>query len=557
MAIARLRRARVLVVLAGALVPGAALAQSDSAPVPAVVSDIRAPGEPKGPDELLVNLLQHARDQGLTNAGRTLHHPSWLDDVLPDYPDSALFHVLVVADRLSSYLDEDGVPYRQHRWARGSDQENLRVGIDCSRAVWFAFTRARVPYTQDDIYLPTAKMLKRDSAMAEHFMPCRPDRLRLGDVLVYRGTNLQGQAVGHTVMVVDPDAHIAWGSHGWDGSELQDTGVELQEVLGGRGWRAWDSRRMRLRACWRHRAFRRYRLTVSATPPDASVEVENVRYRPGARLDGGWYRVRVSRKGCRPEERSFWHSEDRVLPIDLACAPQPLSVMQDRLASGSLGPWMVVLPPGRFDMGGPEADAQPRRSVEISRRFAMGQFEVTVAQYRRYCRAASVPCPAAHRRTPVVNVSWEAAQGYTRWLSRETGHTYRLPTEAEWEYAARAGTQGAFWWGRRSPRGRAVCMDCGTRPPRGPRHVGTTRPNRFKLYDMAGNVSEWVEDVYRADAYGRLGRRDPVLGGDGAVRVRRGGGWRAPRARLGSGTRGRSAAREGRGDVGFRVVREL
>ena len=104
---------------------------------------------------------------------------------------------------------------------------------------------------------------------------------------------------------------------------------------------------------------------------------------------------------------------------------------------------------------------------------------------------------------PVINVSWRDAQAYVQWLSRETDQPYRLPTEAEWEYAARAGTQSAFSWGNKPAVGFAVCDECGsdwdgsqTAP------VGALQPNPWGLYDMAGNVSEWVEDCYAADYSG-------------------------------------------------------
>lgn len=167
--------------------------------------------------------------------------------------NSALFKVLKQAQRLTTLApQQDGVPYKQHSWNANSDKANLKKGIDCSRVIWFVFTRAGLPYNPDDQYLHTAIMWQPSSKMRHEFDRCdikNLRNLRLGDVLVYRGGGK-----GHTVMVLDPQKKYAWGSHGWDGSGKKDTGVEVQRVYPD-SWRYWDKRSMKLKACWRYKQF--------------------------------------------------------------------------------------------------------------------------------------------------------------------------------------------------------------------------------------------------------------------------------------------------------------
>ena len=174
---------------------------------------------------------------------------------LPDSKTSALYQVLAKSDELARRSVTDGVPYKQHAWSRQGDTENLREGIDCSRAVWFAFTRAGLPYNGNDSYLTTAGMVGPASRMNEQFESCSGD-LRLGDVVVYRDTE---RGVGHVVMVIDPHKRIGWGSHGWDGNvnegRLADTGVEYQLIKYKKDWERWDRPDMERQACWRHRRF--------------------------------------------------------------------------------------------------------------------------------------------------------------------------------------------------------------------------------------------------------------------------------------------------------------
>ncbi|MCH9693189.1 MAG: caspase family protein [Gammaproteobacteria bacterium] len=179
---------------------------------------------------------------------------------LPDNANSALRRLLRIANELANASGSDGIPYKQHDWSLGSDAENLARGIDCSRSIWYAFTRAGLPFNRDDRYLYTGLMTGENSPMHDEFDVCPADQpYQLGDVLVYRSTT---RGDGHTVMIVDADKKIAWGSMGWDGNAKDsdyavspDVGVEYQRIKYKPDWERWDRGDMTLRACWRYRRF--------------------------------------------------------------------------------------------------------------------------------------------------------------------------------------------------------------------------------------------------------------------------------------------------------------
>ena len=139
---------------------------------------------------------------------------------------------------------------------------------------------------------------------------------------------------------------------------------------------------------------------------------------------------------------------------------------------------------------------------------------------------------------PVINVSWDDAQAFVGWLSQETGESYRLPSEAEWEYAARAGTETRYSWGDEIGTNRANCDGCGSQwDDRQTAPVGSFPPNPFGLHDMHGNVGEWVEDCWN-DSY-RSAPADGIawLSGDCDRRLSRGGSWWSPRTIRAAGAR--------------------
>lgn len=238
---------------------------------------------------------------------------------------------------------------------------------------------------------------------------------------------------------------------------------------------------------------------------------------------------------------------------------------QFRDAAGNIPlPMMAALPAGRFTMGSPSAsvyfDEQPQHNVNIQP-FAIGVYEVSVAEFSAFANATGrvylPPTRSNPATTPATMVSFTDAQAYTAWLSQVTGVEYRLPTEAEWEYAARAGTTTQYFWGRALTPGKAHCIACENNlDPRVPTAFGQFAANPFGLFDMAGNVQEWTADCYAANYENAPLDGSAVESAICEARVARGGAFI-------SGPKGvRSAARAAvsantRNDItGFRVARQ-
>lgn len=215
-------------------------------------------------------------------------------------------------------------------------------------------------------------------------------------------------------------------------------------------------------------------------------------------------------------------------------------------------------------MGEPSAASGPRHVVRISYMLAVGRFEVTFAEWDACvaaggCRRRPDDSGWGRGRQPAINVSWADAQQYAAWLARRTGKHYRLLTEAEWEYAARAGSHVRYWWGNDAGRGDANCSDCGSRwDGRQAAQVGRFAPNPFGLYDMHGNVFEWVEDCqhygYRdAPGDGRAWTLDCTAISDS--RMVRGGAWHGPTYLTRSAARSSAAFDYYDNRIGFRIAR--
>jgi formylglycine-generating enzyme required for sulfatase activity len=196
-------------------------------------------------------------------------------------------------------------------------------------------------------------------------------------------------------------------------------------------------------------------------------------------------------------------------------------------------PEMVLIPAGSFRMGdlngGGDDDEKPVHRVDVAA-FGLGKFEVTFAQYDAFARATNRALPNdggwGRGSRPVINVSWDDAQAYVKWLSSKTGTAFRLPTEAEWEYAARAGTTTKYSWGNEIGRNNAVCNGCGSQwDGKQTAPVGQFRANAFGLYDMHGNVWEWTEDCYNGSYQGAPSTGAAWTSGNCTYRVLRGGSW--------------------------------
>jgi formylglycine-generating enzyme required for sulfatase activity/serine/threonine protein phosphatase PrpC len=236
---------------------------------------------------------------------------------------------------------------------------------------------------------------------------------------------------------------------------------------------------------------------------------------------------------------------------------------RDGLRGGGQGPLMIWVPGGTFTMGNPlalTADERPEHSVSM-KSFAIGVHEVTVGDYRKFSQATGTKMPklgpmAEQNDVPITFISWNEALAYAKWLSQQTGKEYSLPSEAQWEYAARAGTNTPYWWGRGIGRGNAHCFSCDTGlDPRQPTAVGRFKANAFGLHDTAGNAQEWVYDCFHASYEGAPSDGSVFEGGDCNVRVLRGGGYGSGPDRLTNSARDKLRVERGNDQSGLRVVR--
>jgi len=250
-----------------------------------------------------------------------------------------------------------------------------------------------------------------------------------------------------------------------------------------------------------------------------------------------------------------------LLIAGLALAPCALGEPQDgAFRDCSVCPEMVVIPAGTFTRGSSAADKRPaelpQQVVRIESRIAIGRFEVTFDQWDACVReggCSHVPDDRNWGRGPhpVIHVSWEDARQYVQWLSRKTGRDYRLPSETEWEYAARAGTATPYAFGEHISPQQANYYTRGTIP------VGGFAPNRFGLYDMHGNVWEWTEDCWNPD-YSHAPRNGASRrAGDCSRHVVRGGSWDDYPWFLRSAERSSGSATVRLNDLGFRVALTL
>ncbi|MBS0588623.1 MAG: SUMF1/EgtB/PvdO family nonheme iron enzyme [Proteobacteria bacterium] len=237
-------------------------------------------------------------------------------------------------------------------------------------------------------------------------------------------------------------------------------------------------------------------------------------------------------------------------------------------------PEMVRIAPGKFLMGSPRTDKDqwfdeaPQHEVSIGYAFEIGKYEITFDEYDTFARATNRELPLdffdwGRGRRPVINVSFDDALAYVKWLSEQTGKYYRLPSEAEWEYAARAGSQTRYWWGDAIGKNNAVCDGCGSKwDHKQTAPVGSFQANAFGLHDTSGNVYEWVQDCWydnyiNAPIDGSAWREKD--GGACNSQVARGGAWGSLPRGIRSADRIRGIWRpiEKNFLIGFRIVRDF
>lgn len=321
-------------------------------------------------------------------------------------------------------------------------------------------------------------------------------------------------------------------------------------------------------------AVPRFALTVVSNPTSARVRILNIpeRYQPGIQLLPGPYHIEVSQKGYEMQRRWVEITDQDLQPeFTLDEAIQPGEEISSQLVASikTQGPDMISIPTGSFLMGNKDdALAMPVHKVTISKPFAISKYEITFDDYDMFAQATKRALPNDNRwgrgNRPVINVSFEDAQAYARWLSQTTGKKYRLPTEAEWEYVARADTKTLFWWGDevREAAGRANCRrGCNSKfsglfgAKTAP--VGTYPANDFGVYDTAGNVAEWVEDCF-ADNYNLHPKNGQALRVKQCdARVVRGGSAKDSAERLANHLRNHHRSEISNSHLGFRVVMEL
>jgi formylglycine-generating enzyme required for sulfatase activity len=269
----------------------------------------------------------------------------------------------------------------------------------------------------------------------------------------------------------------------------------------------------------------------------------------------------------------------RTIPHDAAFTP--FSMIRDKLASGQLGPEMVIIPAGEFLMGSIASETSlseddrafknevspggNKRKMRIADRFAIGRYPVTCDEYLSFIKAVGGETPDNKTletgNYPVVNVSWNDAKKYIVWLCMETGETYRLPSEAEWEYSCRSGTDARRSWGDAWDTDKA----------NGDGSVGRTSPvdqyppNMWGLHDMIGNVWEWCADVYVSEIEhlpdGGVPYDQPSANKDpkpvSVVRIHRGGSFSSAPRLLRAANRSWDIPDVRGNNVGFRLVRQL
>ena len=285
-------------------------------------------------------------------------------------------------------------------------------------------------------------------------------------------------------------------------------------------------------------------------------------------------------------ERDAVSRERQQLELKVAEQEAELGGLQGKLKKPKIGlkpgetfrvcqeewcPEMVVVRAGEYMMGSPEGeegrsdDEGPRHRVWIGEAFAVGKYEVTFGEWDA-CVADGgcggyVPDDAGWGRgdRPVVNVSWADAKAYVAWLSEKTGKAYRLLSEAEWEYVARAGTETRYTWGDEVGDNRANCGGCGSRwDKEQTAPVGSFGANGYGLHDVHGNVWEWVEDCSHPNYHGAPADGSAwVTGVDCSKRVLRGGSWGNRPRILRSALRYRYSSGLRSYNLGFRIARTL
>ena len=319
-------------------------------------------------------------------------------------------------------------------------------------------------------------------------------------------------------------------------------------------------------------------LFVRTRPSDAQIRLANVDrdYHYRMKLKAGEYQIEVSKAGYETERQWVTLSAGESLRTTITLkkeGPRPGDTWTDSVT----GMEFVWVEGGCYMMGSNSGngDEKPVHEVCVDG-FWMGRYEVTIDQYRKYLQSTGGTsgvdwddddCPVRKGGSyslagnkfsrsgsqPMVEVSWHGAKAFAAWLSDRTGKAFRLPTEAEWEYAARSGgKKEKYAGGGNAGRVAWYTSNSGGRTNK----VGTKAPNGLGLYDMSGNVWEWCADWYSSSAYESHARKNPIYDSGGPYRVARGGGWYNDSGDVRCANRYYNGPGDTRGDLGFRLLRK-
>ena len=269
----------------------------------------------------------------------------------------------------------------------------------------------------------------------------------------------------------------------------------------------------------------------------------------------GTYQITAEMNGFETKTQTVTITKDKTQAVELKLEKSKAISATGKTYTNSIGMEFVLIPSGTFKMGSSngESDEKPIHSVTISEAFYMGKYEVTQKEWKAVM--GSNPSYFEGDDLPVENVSWNDIQEFVKKLNqKEGGNKYQLPTEAEWEYAARAGSNSKWSFGdNESQLGDYAWYGSNSNSQTHP--VGQKKPNKYGLYDVHGNVWEWVQDWYDSNYYSSSPKTDSKGPSSGSLRVFRGGGWYSDAEYTRSADRDFDNPEYGFSNIGFRLVR--
>ena len=276
----------------------------------------------------------------------------------------------------------------------------------------------------------------------------------------------------------------------------------------------------------------------------------------------------------RPQKEAIKLQKEEIKPQKEPDKPTPIEESsgylrsefllgeRDNLAAGGQGPSLLPLPAGTFMMGSEKFSEKPTHFVKIDRQIFFMITEVTFEDYEKFCIETNSAFPNdlswGKKDRPVINVSWNDAQAYAKWLTKQTGVTYRLPSETEWEWAAGAGSGTAYTWGNDFKTDMANCKTCNSRGATTQTVPTRSFPaNKFGFHDMPGNVWEWVEDCWVDNYVNASEDQSPrKVTGKCSNYTIRGGGWNSPEKQITTTSRLGVSADTKSNYIGFRLVKD-